>query len=52
MQNKFINTYVLVEPHKRVKAIAGLRGISVPEAYMLLVYEGLKALGYDGGKVL
>lgn len=42
-----VNTYVYDRSHKKVKGFAGLRGMEVPEAYEMLVMEGLKALGYD-----
>ena len=42
-----VNTYVYDRSHKKVKGFAGLRGVDVPEAYDMLVTEGLKAMGYD-----
>jgi len=40
-------TYVLEATHKKVKGFAGLKGIDIPEAYDLLVAEGLKALNFQ-----
>lgn len=37
-------TYVYEDTHKVAKAFAGLKGLDIPEAYDLLVTEGLKAL--------
>jgi hypothetical protein len=45
-----VNTYVYDRSHKQVKGFAGLRGMDVPEAYELLVIEGLKAMGFDPAK--
>lgn len=41
------NTYVYDSSHRKVKGFAGMRGMDLPEAYDILVNEGLKALGYD-----
>lgn len=42
-----IYTYIPENTHKKAKGLAGMRGLDLPEAYELLVQEGLKALGYD-----
>ena len=42
-----IKTNILEETHKKVKGFAGLKGIDIPEAYDLLVAEGLKALNFQ-----
>jgi hypothetical protein len=41
------NTYVYGRTHKKVKGFAGFRSLDLPDAYDLIVNEGLKALGYD-----
>jgi len=45
-----VNTYVYDKSHRQVKGFAGLRGMDVPDAYEMLVIEGLKAMGFDPAK--
>ena len=41
-----IYTYIPEATHKKVKGFAGLKGMDIPDAYALLVTEGLKALDF------